>query len=737
MWLYGCLPFATVQPLANVRIALHEHVRPPPPLLLSNFINTPFFGVVHVFDVGVSFAYCPCLCSFCFHCCVATPLSSKQNRGSEKGQMHFLRELWLIMCSILRGVIDLIWHGFLGRGDPQCAPFIEGMRKAQTYEEWYHSAMQYSNAKGYYHWRRNEKDDVLDYAEVSHRIRGLNTLLRDMEVNQNQESFDRLITHLKSDMARDSCGICKPSAFKFVVGSKRLTETYLDALDRAITAIASFPYSDPAMTYRYLLEYSQTVGLTALLLSGGQSLSMYNLGVCKGMFETGVLPRVICGTGASALVAAFLCCTEDAELQVSFAEGTALNTLSFDELRKGDHRDNSPLAAFSRRLRRFCETGAFMDTELIAQFVAKTLGDVTFQEAFERTGRVLCIVISNLSECSFVAPDTGTTAPQSLFGTGETKWVANYLTAPDVLVRTAAVAAISQGLFGRLLWKGYPLKRRHPVTKNIEVFAPSAYPNSRQTAEAVAIERISEQFNVTCVLRVRAASSSAALFHSADPVLDTVTPATDPSFVWRLASEVKRETKYRIFAALRVLRSVPFIGHMSRKLLSLDLFLLRAHVDVDIISVDGAGWRRLLEKPSRELACQRMRDGERALWPVLAKTQQFRAVETSLHAALRKLAPQLRSSETHLLVPSFPFPEMLTPTTDPLTLPRVSSSYTKPFPSQHSADDLSSMNRAPSADSTPVREAAPHREPIEADCTNTFFQTTLVLRHVLRHRHSV
>ncbi|KAJ9447628.1 Lipase 5 [Diplonema papillatum] len=495
-----------------------------------------------------------------------------------KGVFGFAWALVMEVCSTvvnlllgLRAMVGNVFYFFGGnRSFMRCQM---GMEQAKTFEEWYQHAMEYCNYYGYYEWRLCTTDGLFNYAEIRHRTRGLRTLLAELEeadANRKppspgnrsfskeeaaasdevvRERFEHLLSHLRSDLIRGPCAINRPGAFTFSIGTKRVIEQYVQEIQRALTIVAHFDSVDLLSRYRYLNECLRNHGKTALLLSGGQSMSAYHLGVCRFLHSMRFLPRVICGAGAAAVVAAFVCCHTDAELNDKLDPSSG--KLSFTAF-LAKSRQGGFMARCARRMRRFCETGTLMDINVVADFVGGVLGDITFKEAYEKTGRVLNVVVSNLRECMTTLPQTHYTIPQPLLGSGETKWVANHLTAPDVLVRTAAVAAVSSGLFGSWLWKGYGLLRKNPTTGATESFAPCAYSGTTgQTAEAVAIDRLSEQFNVTCIIRAR---NKFRLFSNgaAAPVSPAFRASSLSRFVTRLETELKHEACYRyhIFSRL-------------------------------------------------------------------------------------------------------------------------------------------------------------------------------------------
>jgi len=68
----------------------------------------------------------------------------------------------------------------------------------------------------------------------------------------------------------------------------------------------------------FFTESRHALGKTALMLSGGASLGMYHFGVIKALANQQLLPRVISGSSAGAIVAAILGVRTNEELNDLF-----------------------------------------------------------------------------------------------------------------------------------------------------------------------------------------------------------------------------------------------------------------------------------------------------------------------------------------------------------------------------------------------------------------------------------
>ena len=56
-------------------------------------------------------------------------------------------------------------------------------------------------------------------------------------------------------------------------------------------------------------------GRTGLCLSGGAAMGSYHFGIVKGLFDNGILPRILSGTSAGAVVGAFVGTRTDEEIE--------------------------------------------------------------------------------------------------------------------------------------------------------------------------------------------------------------------------------------------------------------------------------------------------------------------------------------------------------------------------------------------------------------------------------------
>jgi TAG lipase/steryl ester hydrolase/phospholipase A2/LPA acyltransferase len=350
------------------------------------------------------------------------------------------------------------------QGEQQCAI---------TQDEWMDLAERIDNIQGNDVWRSDPNCPLYERDRISARIDEFVHLMR------RQDIFELMFV-LRGSIGRNKFGLLHEGLFtKALAGSKVLVETYHNVVCAALDFCCDAPVlpgEDPIPTDARLAFFNETrhaYGRTALLLSGGAALGFYHVGVVKTLMENRLMPRVIGGSSAGSILCAMIGtrtddeCTNDLfDAKGTDAPGHSGGSLALNFFRPlqsaVEEKKKIPLptvggfqevvrntaGAFTdvrrtvqgfvpiplRHLSSFFydivsghkkATDAFKnDTEHFRNCVRKNVGNFTFQEAFDRTGRILNIVVT---------PNNSTDPPRLL----------NYLTAPHVLVWSAAVASSS------------------------------------------------------------------------------------------------------------------------------------------------------------------------------------------------------------------------------------------------------------------------------------------------------
>jgi len=199
----------------------------------------------------------------------------------------------------------------------------------------------------------------------------------------------------------------------------------------ACDARMSLDTASKAAYISWLKARQEALGKTALCLSGGGSLAMYHMGVCRFLLEEALMPQIVSGVSGGSIVAGFLAIHTDKELLSHVFVPSIVE-------RHYPHRWFPPLW---QELVNFLRIGVLVRTEDFEATAAAFFGSWTFEEAFARTGRAVSIVISSnfsqkLPACIMI----------------------NHMTAPRVTI--ASAVATSCAAMGVMKPRGLVVKNR-------------------------------------------------------------------------------------------------------------------------------------------------------------------------------------------------------------------------------------------------------------------------------------
>jgi TAG lipase/steryl ester hydrolase/phospholipase A2/LPA acyltransferase len=340
------------------------------------------------------------------------------------------------------------------------------------------------------------------------------TLFVKLYLLRSCDIFELMFT-LRGGIGRNHFGLLHDGLFgRSLAGTKHLVECYHNVVCEALDFVCDAPVSpneEPIPTESRLAFFNEmrhSYGRTAFLCSGGAALGFYHVGVVKALIANGVMPRVLGGSSAGSIVTAMVATRNDEECIRDFFElkGTRapghsgqIMTDFFRPLGYADENqgrideeavvlEGSDMAGFKSPVQLFFPltlrsvlSSIFKrpthilrkDTRHLENCLRTNIGDFTFQEAFDRTGRILNISVSSPS---------GADPPRLL----------NYLTSPHVLVWSAALASSSlPGVFdaNRLIVKDAD------GTEHYESTSAMAYQDGSMTAD-LPMQQLSEMFNV-------------------------------------------------------------------------------------------------------------------------------------------------------------------------------------------------------------------------------------------------
>lgn len=314
-------------------------------------------------------------------------------------------------------------YGWWTKKQPEKA-LLETLVDANSYEEWEEAAFQLDELLHTDLWRQNASSKYYDYKLMNERRRAIIKA-------REEEDILGLVNLLRSGLVRNLGNITTPRLFnRAYAGTKLLIEEYITQVALAIEYVTALPttQSDGSgwtsqAKLDLLHDTRQAFGRSTLVLQGGAMFGLCHLGVVKALHLRGLLPRIITGTATGALIAALVGIHTEDEL-LDFLNGDGIDLTAFarhdEETRaieeKGllSGRQNSMVQTILRRFRRFIQKGYFLDVNVLEECVRANVGDMTFEEAYARTRRVLNITVATS-------------------GRGGVPNLLNYLTAPNVV----------------------------------------------------------------------------------------------------------------------------------------------------------------------------------------------------------------------------------------------------------------------------------------------------------------
>ncbi|XP_042478204.1 triacylglycerol lipase SDP1-like [Macadamia integrifolia] len=281
------------------------------------------------------------------------------------------------------------------------------MRTALTYEEWAHAAKMHDKETP----KMNESD-LYDEELVRNK-------LQELQHRRQEGSLRDIVFWMRADLVRNLGNMCNPELHKGRLQVPRLIKEYIDEVSTQLRMVCHSDSEELLLEEKlaFMHETRHAFGRTALLLSGGASLGAFHVGVVKTLVEHKLLPRIIAGSSVGAIMCSIVATRSWPELQ-SFFEDSWHSLKFFDQM-------GGILTVFKRVMTQ----GVLHDIRQLQMLLRHLTSNLTFQEAYDMTGRILGITV-----CSPRKHEP----PRCL----------NYLTSPHVLIWSAVTASCAfPGLF--------------------------------------------------------------------------------------------------------------------------------------------------------------------------------------------------------------------------------------------------------------------------------------------------
>lgn len=490
-------------------------------------------------------------------------------------------------------------------------------------KEWETAARELDVLEGNEQWRL--EDSTGDYQpEV------IEAKLRELDEARTNCDIPNMLYLLRTAFSRDLGGMGNIDLYRHsYVGTKRLIERYVESAVSTIeTLVEKSAYAlPPGLEPRDLLSGAlyarQSFGRSALLLSGGATFGMAHIGVLKAMFDARLLPRIVSGASAGSIVCAVLCTRTDDEIPAVFRDFPYGNLAVFEEEGRED--------GIADHIKRLMTEGSWSDIKYLTKVMRDMLGDITFQEAYNRTRRVCNIPVSSPSIYEL---------PRLL----------NYVTAPNVMIWSAVAASCSVPFVfnaASLLIKDPETGEHVPWNPTPLRFIDGSVDND------LPMSRLAEMFNINHFI-VSQVNPHVVPFLPKDDHLSPTqsTPdcrkpqqaqADNVDWLQTVTTLAKDEALHR----LQFLTELGILPNLCTKLRS----VLSQKYSGDITILPEIAFHdlpRILKNPTPDFMLRNCRSGEKATWPKLSRIRDRCAIELALDRAVHALRARVVFSESQV-----------------------------------------------------------------------------------------
>lgn len=491
--------------------------------------------------------------------------------------------------------------------------------QATTLKDWKAAAEELDQLEGNDQWKLDDESGDY-YPEV---IRASTAALDTARTNCDMHAMMYLI---RTSLSRDLGGMGSIDLYRHsYIGTKRLVENYVKSAIETINSVVdkSAYASSHGLELQDLLDgllYArQSFGRSALLLSGGATFGMSHIGVLKTLYDENLLPRIISGASAGSIVASVVCTRTDEELPglvAGFPFGD-LGVFEDDNNRLTDH------------IRRLLTEGCWADIGNLTRVMRVWLGDMTFQEAYNRTRRIcnICVSTSSLYDL-----------PRLL----------NYITAPNVLIWSAVSASCSVPF----VFQGSPLLVKDPATGAHVPWNPTPQRLIDGSVDNdLPMTRLAEMFNVNHFI-VSQVNPHIVPFLAKD---DRLYPATAPGklrqqkgqdggeWLYNLTAQAKDEAMHR----LHMFSELGIFPNLLNKLLC--VLSQRYSGNITILpEIPVNDLPLILKNPTPEFMLRNCLIGEKATWPKLSRIRDRLGIELALDQAVHRLRARIVFNQSQL-----------------------------------------------------------------------------------------
>ena len=279
----------------------------------------------------------------------------------------------------------------------------KAMAQAQSYGEWSDAAAEHDRSTGVDIWKSSDESKHFDSKSIRRR---LNRLRRLWKKQDNAGLLYALNEGIHGNM--DGMGNARLHE-KAKFGTKQLIQDYVDAIVNSLNYLASDKVDDIPFEEKldFFRRAQHCYGRSAFSMSGSGAFLYFHVGVVKALWSEGLLPSIMSGSSGGSVVGALISTHMDEDIPPFFEPENLVVDIDDD-----GEDDSINMLGTARRMR----------ADEIRSRLGEMLPDLTFQEAYELTGRHLNVSIAPAEQ-------------------HQTSRLLNAIASPNVYIREAVLAS--------------------------------------------------------------------------------------------------------------------------------------------------------------------------------------------------------------------------------------------------------------------------------------------------------
>ena len=506
-----------------------------------------------------------------------------------------------------------LYHKTLSRKQLLISDLSSQKKHAISYDQWNDIASRLDDLTGLSEWKTIDESSLYNYKllqDLTIRMRHLRTT----------HDYHRLLYLIRTKWVRNLGNMNNVNLYRHShTGTKQIIHDYLEESQAVLTALIHQSNMNDHYLLGILQQTRRNIGRTALVLSGGSTFGLFHIGVLAALFESDLMPKVISGSSAGAIVASIFCVHTTQEIP-----SLLTNVLNMEFNIFNDDNSKSPNENLLIKISRFCQNGTWFNNQPLINTMLSFLGNLTFREAYNKTGKILNITVS----------------PASIY---EQPKLLNNLTAPNVLIWSAVCASCSlPGVF-----PSTPLFEKDPHTGKIKEWgATNLHLSNMKFMDGsvdndMPISCLSEMFNVDHIIACQVNIHVFPLLKFSNTC---VGGEIEKEITARFRNQVTKIFKFfsdETIHFLDILKELEFHPYLMTKLKH--LFLQQYSGNVTILpdlSMVGH-FHEVLKNPSQLFLLHQTTLGARATWPKISMIQNNCGQEFALDKAITFLKEKI------------------------------------------------------------------------------------------------